>query len=134
MCVYIYVCMCVYIYISIYIYIYIYTRNIYIYIYMQTSIHWLNTHTHTYKRKPSLTGSSQYLRTLLMDTELVSMRNFHRYEDFDAGGSAKLIIDGQTLANLEIREHECCLSCVCAIYYASVCVCVRMFAYAYLYV
>lgn len=51
-------------------------------------------------------GCVSYLRSCLMDTELVSMRNFKRYEDFDDGGMGKLIVDGQTLANLEILESE----------------------------
>jgi hypothetical protein len=51
-------------------------------------------------------GCVSYLRSCLMDTELVSMRNFNKYEDFDDGGMGKLIVDGQTLANLEILESE----------------------------
>lgn len=47
-----------------------------------------------------------YLRSLKLDTELVSLRNFRYMRDFEGERSSSLIIDGQTLCNLEILENS----------------------------
>ena len=49
-------------------------------------------------------GCVSYLRGLLLDSELVSGRNFRRYADFGDDEGA-LALDGQTLANLEVLEN-----------------------------
>ncbi|KAJ3053991.1 DNA mismatch repair protein msh6 [Rhizophlyctis rosea] len=48
-------------------------------------------------------GLVSYLRTLLLDKELVSARNFHLYDPVRHTGT--LILDGQTLKNLEMFEN-----------------------------
>ncbi|KAI8824787.1 DNA mismatch repair protein msh6 [Fimicolochytrium jonesii] len=48
-------------------------------------------------------GLLSYLRTLMIDRQLVSARNFHIYDPIRQSGS--LILDGQTLINLEIFEN-----------------------------
>ncbi|KAJ1473697.1 DNA mismatch repair protein MutS, partial [Baffinella frigidus] len=53
----------------------------------------------------ALGGCVWYLRSLKLDTELVSMRNFRSLGDFDGACAETLVIDGQTLANLEILEN-----------------------------
>ncbi|KAI8593896.1 muts domain V-domain-containing protein [Geranomyces variabilis] len=45
-----------------------------------------------------------YLRSLMIDKQLVSAKNFHTYDPIRHGGS--LILDGQTLINLEIFENS----------------------------
>ncbi|KAI9359283.1 putative DNA mismatch repair protein Msh6 [Zopfochytrium polystomum] len=49
-------------------------------------------------------GLVSYLRTLKLDSELLSARNFHEYDPLRQSGS--LIIDGQTLLNLEVFENS----------------------------
>ncbi|TPX69650.1 hypothetical protein SpCBS45565_g02308 [Spizellomyces sp. 'palustris'] len=51
----------------------------------------------------ALGGLLSYLRSLMIDKELVSARNFHTYDPIRHVGS--LILDGQTLINLEIFEN-----------------------------
>ena len=45
-----------------------------------------------------------YLRALKLDRDLLSMQNFHRYDPMQHASS--LILDGQTLINLEILENN----------------------------
>ncbi|CAG8558122.1 14662_t:CDS:10 [Funneliformis caledonium] len=52
----------------------------------------------------ALGGLIWYLRSLKLDEELVSLRNFKLYDPIRH--SASLILDGQTLANLEIFENN----------------------------
>jgi len=54
----------------------------------------------------ALGGCVWYLRSLKLDSELVSMRNFRTLVDFDGACAARLVIDGQTLANLEVLENS----------------------------
>ncbi|KAJ3035450.1 DNA mismatch repair protein msh6 [Rhizophlyctis rosea] len=51
----------------------------------------------------ALGGLVSYLRTLLLDKELVSARNFHLYDPVRQFGT--LVLDGQTLKNLEVFEN-----------------------------
>eukprot|EP00960_Hanusia_phi_P046930 758113-Hanusia_phi.AAC.7 len=53
----------------------------------------------------SLGGAVSYLRSLKLDMELVSMKNFRPLQEFDGSTNSSLIIDGQTLCNLEIIEN-----------------------------
>ncbi|CAG8546606.1 8518_t:CDS:10 [Diversispora eburnea] len=59
-------------------------------------------------RKPlmlsALGGLIWYLRSLKLDAELVSLKNFHIYDPIRQCSS--LILDGQSLANLEIFENS----------------------------
>ncbi|CAI2182652.1 11047_t:CDS:10 [Funneliformis geosporum] len=52
----------------------------------------------------ALGGLIWYLRSLKLDEELVSLRNFKLYDPIRH--SSSLILDGQTLANLEIFENN----------------------------
>ncbi|KAJ8324765.1 DNA mismatch repair protein msh6 [Batrachochytrium dendrobatidis] len=45
-----------------------------------------------------------YLRSLKLDTSLVSAKNFHLYDPIKSSGT--LILDGQTLVNLELFENS----------------------------
>jgi len=47
-----------------------------------------------------------YLRSLKLDAELVSLKNFRHMRDFEGERSSSLIIDGQTLCNLEVLENS----------------------------
>ena len=56
----------------------------------------------------ALGGCIWYLKRILLDRELITMKNFFRY---DPAGSKNvetnnLVLDGQTLQNLEILENE----------------------------
>ncbi|KAJ3088395.1 DNA mismatch repair protein msh6, partial [Physocladia obscura] len=51
----------------------------------------------------SLGGLISYLRTLKLDKDLVSARNFHIYDTMRQSGN--LVLDGQTLLNLEVFEN-----------------------------
>lgn len=51
-------------------------------------------------------GCVWYLRSLKLDTELVSMKNFRPIRDFEGERVGSLVIDGQTLCNLEILENS----------------------------
>ncbi|KAJ3266034.1 DNA mismatch repair protein msh6 [Chytriomyces hyalinus] len=51
----------------------------------------------------SLGGLLSYLRTLKLDKDLVSARNFHTYDPLRQVGN--LVLDGQTLLNLEVFEN-----------------------------
>jgi len=51
-------------------------------------------------------GCVWYLRSLKLDTELVSMKNFRHMRDFEGERIGSLVIDGQTLCNLEILENS----------------------------
>ncbi|RUS19437.1 hypothetical protein BC937DRAFT_87471 [Endogone sp. FLAS-F59071] len=52
----------------------------------------------------ALGGLTWYLRSLKLDTELLSLRNFHRYDPIRQ--TTSLVLDGQTLANLDILENS----------------------------
>ncbi|KAJ3298249.1 DNA mismatch repair protein msh6 [Borealophlyctis nickersoniae] len=52
----------------------------------------------------ALGGLLSYLRTLKLDKELVSARNFHIYDPVRRAGT--LVLDGQTLKNLEVFENS----------------------------
>ncbi|CAG8540503.1 7230_t:CDS:10, partial [Cetraspora pellucida] len=52
----------------------------------------------------ALGGLIWYLRSLKLDVELVSLRNFHIYDPICHNTS--LVLDGQTLANLEVFENS----------------------------
>ncbi|CAG8667414.1 39035_t:CDS:10, partial [Gigaspora margarita] len=52
----------------------------------------------------ALGGLIWYLRSLKLDAELVSLRNFHIYDPICHNTS--LVLDGQTLANLEVFENS----------------------------
>ncbi|KAL1923036.1 uncharacterized protein VTP21DRAFT_9412 [Calcarisporiella thermophila] len=49
-------------------------------------------------------GLFSYLRMLKLDAELISLGNFHSYDPVRQ--SSSLILDGQTLANLEVLENN----------------------------
>ncbi|KAI8098718.1 muts domain V-domain-containing protein [Halteromyces radiatus] len=49
-------------------------------------------------------GLIWYLRSLKLDKELLSARNFHPYDPLQ--NATSLVLDGQTLANLEIFENS----------------------------
>jgi len=51
-------------------------------------------------------GCVWYLRSLKLDEELVSMKNFRHMRDFEGERVGSLVIDGQTLCNLEILENS----------------------------
>jgi len=51
-------------------------------------------------------GCVWYLRSLKLDSELVSMKNFRHMRDFEGERVGSLVIDGQTLCNLEILENS----------------------------
>ncbi|KAI9335459.1 putative DNA mismatch repair protein Msh6 [Obelidium mucronatum] len=53
----------------------------------------------------SLGGLLSYLRSLKLDKDLVSARNFSIYDPLRQSGN--LILDGQTLLNLEVFENTC---------------------------
>ncbi|EKX54504.1 Msh6 mismatch repair muts-like protein, meiosis and mitosis [Guillardia theta CCMP2712] len=53
----------------------------------------------------ALGGAVCYLRSLKLDMELVSMKNFRPLQEFDGSSKSSLIIDGQTLCNLEVIEN-----------------------------
>ena len=51
-------------------------------------------------------GCVSYLRSIKLDDELVSLRNFRHMRDFEGELVSSLVIDGQTLCNLEILENS----------------------------
>ena len=51
-------------------------------------------------------GCVSYLRSLKLDEELVSLKNFRPLCDFEGESVSSLVIDGQTLCNLEILENS----------------------------
>ncbi|KAJ3091283.1 DNA mismatch repair protein msh6 [Quaeritorhiza haematococci] len=52
----------------------------------------------------ALGGLVSYLRTLKLDKDMLSARNFHAYDPVRHSGS--LVLDGQTLLNLEVFENS----------------------------
>ena len=51
-------------------------------------------------------GTNRYLRTLNIDKDILSMKNFNIYDPMKRGEG--LVLDGQTLAHIEVRSHRQC--------------------------
>ena len=47
----------------------------------------------------------RYLNTLNIDKDILSMKNFNIYDPMRRGQG--LVLDGQTLAHIEVRVHPC---------------------------
>jgi len=74
--------------------------------------HWPTTivehiHAHANLAVSALGGIVFYLRRMMHDTKLLSMKLFAAYEQVQGGAAADiLVLDGQTLANLEVLRNQ----------------------------
>lgn len=55
------------------------------------------------QREKRLNNVHRYLRTLNIDKDILSMKNFNVYDPMKKGQG--LVLDGQTLAHIEVRLY-----------------------------